>query len=37
MPGQKRKRVFAPDDPGIHAFLAVAKTWMAGSSLAMTA
>ena len=24
-------------DPGIHAFLASAKTWMAGSSPAMTA
>jgi hypothetical protein len=34
MPGQKR--VFALGDPGIHAFLAVTKTWMAGSSPAMT-
>jgi len=37
MPGQKR--VFAPDDPGIYAFLACirkSKTWMAGSSPAMT-
>jgi len=34
MPGQKR--VFALDVPGIHVFLGAAKTWMAGTSPAMT-
>ena len=36
MPGQKR--VFAPDVPGIHvlAMLKRGKTWMAGTSPAMT-
>jgi hypothetical protein len=30
------KRVFALDVPGIHAFLRRIKTWMAGTSPAMT-
>jgi len=37
MPGRKaRSAVFAPEVSGIRAFLA-AKTWMAGTSPAMTA
>src|SRR2546423_15292514 len=36
MPGESAKRVFALDVPGIHVFDAASKTWMAGTSPAMT-
>jgi hypothetical protein len=35
-PDKSAKRVFALDDPGIHALLLPPETWMAGSSPAMT-
>jgi hypothetical protein len=36
MPGQKREARLHQIVPGIHVFLRVAKTWMAGTSPAMT-
>jgi hypothetical protein len=35
-PGKSAKRVFAPGDPGIHVFFFNPRTWMAGTSPAMT-
>ena len=36
MPGQKRGARLHLEDPGIHVFLAAARTWMAGTGPAMT-
>jgi hypothetical protein len=35
-PGKSAERVFALDIPGIHVLVTARKSWMAGSSLAMT-